>query len=301
MRSRSRRVQSGFTLVELLVVIAIIGVLIGLLLPAVQAAREAGRRNSCQNNLKQQGLALQMHHDTKQQYPRGRDSSTQYGISWAFSLLPYVEQQGLVQAFRPSERVDSDANALTMRTPVDLFYCPSRRSPAADRDFDNDDTPSVVRGVAAGGDYAANAGWHVRFGMNGVLTEFDPSVVAGPIFTGSRIKERYVTDGLSQTLALGDRHIPRNLVAEPGLEHHDAGDTAFFAADNPRTVMAGVLGGLAANADDDNSEKFGSEHPGIVQFVYLDGHVEPIATDADEETLKKLAAFGDGQVIGDAT
>jgi prepilin-type N-terminal cleavage/methylation domain-containing protein len=48
----------GFTLIELLVVIAIVSALIALLLPAVQAAREAARRASCQNNLKQIGLAM---------------------------------------------------------------------------------------------------------------------------------------------------------------------------------------------------------------------------------------------------
>ncbi|HET6881384.1 MAG TPA: DUF1559 domain-containing protein [Pirellulales bacterium] len=61
--------SKGFTLVELLVVIAIIGLLVALLLPAVQRAREAGNRNTCQNNLKQIALGIQLFNDNFKKFP----------------------------------------------------------------------------------------------------------------------------------------------------------------------------------------------------------------------------------------
>ena len=104
------KMKKGFTLIELLVVIAIIGVLVGLLLPAVQAAREAARRSTCQNNMKQQGLAL---HNYADKYASNGDNffpqtaflgdrsitSTNWKTKQSYSLyvqlLPMAEQKEL--------------------------------------------------------------------------------------------------------------------------------------------------------------------------------------------------------------
>jgi len=53
--------KSGFTLIELLVVIAIIAILAAILFPVFARAREAARKSSCQNNLKECAVALQIY------------------------------------------------------------------------------------------------------------------------------------------------------------------------------------------------------------------------------------------------
>ncbi len=312
MNSRRCRSLRGFTLVELLVVIAIIGVLVALLLPAIQAAREAARRTECQNHLKQIGLALQSYHDTQKSFPSGRDKSDQYGVSWAFRLLPQMEETAIYSAFDKQARVDDPPNDKAMRTPIETFACPSRRKAAADRNFDNDDQPPVVTAAASLGDYAANAGHVVETGMNNKTPDdsftADPvdTTVAGPIYSGSRINARRVTDGLSSTIAVGERHIPPvDEKVQEAKQQWKQGDTAFLAGDNRYSILRQsgdntdgnkTDDGLATGPEDPSNRKFGGPHPGVTMFAFLDGHVDAIANDVDQTRLMALCTIAGGEI-----
>jgi prepilin-type N-terminal cleavage/methylation domain-containing protein len=139
----ARHDRSAFTLVELLVVIAIISVLIGLLIPAVQRAREAANRASCGNNLHQIALAMQLYHDQYHSLPPTH-SAEHEGPSWAWMLLPNLEQYNLYQKWQsgepypgmtPGVPITQDmilAAIKTLSSPVPTYLCPSRRSPGSD-------------------------------------------------------------------------------------------------------------------------------------------------------------------------
>jgi prepilin-type N-terminal cleavage/methylation domain-containing protein/prepilin-type processing-associated H-X9-DG protein len=89
--------KKGFTLIELLVVIAIIALLAAILFPVFGRARENARKATCQSNLKQIGLAMQMYsQDYDGFFPLWYNSSGTDGVnkSWVDVLAPYANAKG---------------------------------------------------------------------------------------------------------------------------------------------------------------------------------------------------------------
>lgn len=230
----------GFTLIELLVVIAIIGLLVSLLVPAVQKVREAAANTQCINNLKQIGLALHNHVTVNKRFPpayvttnTALDGSS-YGISygdanrngppgwaWGTLLLPYLEQEGLYRSFRLDLPCWATENAALVKTKLNVFLCPS-----ASRDRDGfaveKDSGDTKTGVAisptlifAHSHYVTNAGVNQPWGRTTpysydftipepIVSAPTPHIINGPFYRNSKTRPADVTDGLSNTVFVGE-------------------------------------------------------------------------------------------------
>ena len=301
----SRRTRRpAFTLVELLVVIAIIALLIGILLPAVQKVREAAARTQCQNHLKQLGLARHNYHDAAGNLPPSRRDP---GPTWLVYLLPYVEQTALAAQWDLNAPLGFYAQTIVARqTAVPLFFCPARRSPAdqlLSRSGDNsDDGGQFIAGALA--DYAVNVGdmtGHADYWWtpsptfpappgNGPFVILNNADVASP-YRGQTRRRCFadVADGLSQTLFVGEKHVP------VGQYGRLPWDNAAYNGDNGAVMRKGGPGApLARDPADQTFWLFGSSHAGVCQFAFGDGSVHALRLTITEITLGKLANIADG-------
>jgi prepilin-type N-terminal cleavage/methylation domain-containing protein/prepilin-type processing-associated H-X9-DG protein len=293
--------RRAFTLVELLVVIAIIGVLVALLLPAVQAAREASRRTKCQNNIRQLGLGVHNFSDVNNVLIPAR-INYQY-LGWTVMLLPYIEQNNLYTQFDLTKTVLVQSQQ-AMKTTVPIYVCPSRHQLGQQSKTYND-AGTGMNGAL--GDYATVDGTsgddppYRRVSAVGML------VNAIGTISNWKSQTRYatITDGLSNTIMMGEKHVRLADLAteDPG---GDGAQLGSYAYTNMRVAGGRNFGStpnwpLAKSAQDtvggQSQVVFGSWHTGgSVNFVWGDGSVRPLSPNVDTVTLAQLATRDDGNL-----
>jgi prepilin-type N-terminal cleavage/methylation domain-containing protein/prepilin-type processing-associated H-X9-DG protein len=326
--------RRGFTLIELLVVIAIIGILIGLLLPAVQKVREAAARTQCTNNLKQIGLALQNYHDTNNAFPPGYidgntnpnstpDNDVGPGWGWASLLLPYVEQQNVYNQINFSVGVGLGTNAAISQIHLKVYECPSDP-------YQQNFTVWPTTVVVAHGNYVGCNGWEeCYYGAGGnpqggagtdALAGNYGGGGAGLFWRNSRNRIASVSDGLSNTIVVGERsgnHSPSTWTGAvtggqcpawmatipptppytpppgPAYDNADFGEALVLAHCNATHLPS-------ADFPIYDPDTFYSMHtPQGANFLFGDGSVHFLGSSINPLTYQALATIAGGEVATD--
>jgi prepilin-type N-terminal cleavage/methylation domain-containing protein/prepilin-type processing-associated H-X9-DG protein len=303
----------GFTLVELLVVIAIIGILIALLLPAVQAAREAARRSQCTNNMRQIGLALHNYHDTFKSFPSGwiHPIPTRHDAwGWGALILQFAEQGPLHDVlevgigFPPSSDDNPDPIKLpAAQTFLSMYRCPSDTGP--DVNTDAPGNRNYIPDVSVS-NYACSSRSCRPLGDN--QSSSDPR--KGGFYANSKTKMRDVTDGTSNSIAVGERAWflrdldigAANWIGCAGAEKDQRCIKCIGIA--PRGLINDTSSRTRAQSS------MSSLHPGGVNVTMFDGSTRFISENIDHDVqndeldpidsvLEYLLAIGDGNPVGD--
>jgi prepilin-type N-terminal cleavage/methylation domain-containing protein/prepilin-type processing-associated H-X9-DG protein len=318
----------GFTLIELLIVIAIIGILVALLLPAVQSARESARRASCQNHLRQIGVAVVNHHDTQRHYPSGGNNgaiSRAGGNPTSAKGVPF-QQAGLffqILAYLEENAGHSADDATIRGLAVSMYYCPSRRPPITRLGVDglpvglNDYAAPMWKDATAGPGLGANSAgcWNIwgdntgddvnhPFYRNTVFVRGGKRDTA---FPPGRIAQ--VTDGTSNVLMVAEkfvdpsRYLPVKLDEEPPQAPWGAPlgftDMGYYTGFFWSTTRCSMYGPVPDQPLENLAywQMFGSAHSQGINAVFADGSVRPISYSVANAIFQLLCRKDDGQSV----
>jgi prepilin-type N-terminal cleavage/methylation domain-containing protein len=327
------RTRHGFTLVELLVVIAIIGVLVALLLPAVQAAREAARRSSCQNNLKQIGLALHNYEGSYNILPLGTMNIPAGGTGTANNsgphplFLPFIEQGTVHSLFDFKVDLNGAAvNQAAREQKLKLFNCPSHPGVPAfiltgTQCPNGCGTTTYVQSLGNNANYASNNGpFGRRYGAR--FAEFTDGLSNTGLFAEIRLGPSTGTGNTTGVIAAGS---PYDYSVGTIFDWPDtlAGDTVIAPECDNRASTAYLYRGkqyyrgivvatyyshtLTPNSRLRDCIRSGvdrghlasrSYHPGGIQFVLGDGSARFVSNSVDEAVWRAVGSKGGSEVIG---
>ena len=299
---KSLKRQQGFTLVELLVVIAVIGILIGMLLPAVQQVREAARRTACLNNIRQMGLALHNYESAMGKFPAGWNTDDEMvyisepGWGWSATILPFIEQQNLYDQIDLDIAIDDPIHEQFIQTPIEVYMCPS--DPAEELvnldvhiEHGHPGPMNYRHDWGEGGGHNHDTLWVGRSNYSGVFgnteIELSPENGNGSFFANSEIEFRDYTDGLSNTMIVGERRNDLGTISWVGLVPE---------VDEPASRIVGSAD-HAPNDPDSHFEDFRSYHPGGINVVLADGSGHFVRETIDEEVFQALASRADGEIV----
>jgi hypothetical protein len=183
-------------------------------------------------------------------------------------------------------------------TTIKTYVCPTRRSPPQKSlagDIHQGGGSHVPGGVAdysgcAGTPASTNDYWD---GMNGV-TEADK---AEGVFWYANKPLRFasVTDGLSNTLFVGEKHICPKFLGQEGSCWNGDHAASFRKAGTGGLIVRSINTQCANPAAFNNL--FGSWHPGVCPFVLGDGSVRMIDNNIDATTLDRAVDREDGNPV----